>query len=551
MASSFLLLNCTFPALAGLLAHHMLFRRREWHMEGRRLLNITLVMFPVLVIFESREAFRMTSFAHASLIMSSFFLSLFSSMIIYRIFFHRIRQFPGPFLAGVSKLWHSYQCLGGQNHLLLDKLHQEYGDFVRTGPNEITVFHPQALAILDGPRSQTRKSDWYDLLLPYEGVTTIRERALHDQRRRIWNKAFAAPELAHYRRHILSLVLQFDSLVAVAAAEERPVPFSTYAYWFSFDAMGLFALSRSFNMLRNEEWHYSILMMRRAMKLLGPLTPVPWLAQLGFSLLRNYWVVKDWHTMIAWCRQRMQERTRVSKFSFSLKEPDSHDIAQWIIDDARKCSTIYNDERTLTGEAVVAIIAGSDTVAPTLVFLFYELALHPEKAAKLYEELRKEDIADFKTLQRLPYLNAIIKETLRLHPAVPTGGYRDTPADGIVIDGTFIPGDTTLIAPRYSLSRLESCYVNASKWIPERWTTQSELIKDNKSFLPFGQGRYTCLGKELAMSELQLVTASLISNYRLAFPVGWDESRIKKVEDDLRDQFTAAPGQLELLFIRR
>lgn len=104
----------------------------------------------------------------------------------------------------------------------------------------------------------------------------------------------------------------------------------------------------------------------------------------------------------------------------------------------------------------------SDTVAPTLVFLFYELALNPEKAEKLYEELRDSDIHDIKILQNLPYLNAVIKETLRLHPAVPTGGYRDTPPGGMTIGGKFIPGNTTVVAPRYIAGRCKTSIVRLS-----------------------------------------------------------------------------------------
>lgn len=104
----------------------------------------------------------------------------------------------------------------------------------------------------------------------------------------------------------------------------------------------------------------------------------------------------------------------------------------------------------------------SDTVAPTLVFLFYELALHPEKAEKLYQEVKGLDVYDPKVLQRLPYLNAVIKETLRLHPAVPTGGYRDTPSQGMTIGETFIPGNTTIVAPRYVLGRCETTSLSCS-----------------------------------------------------------------------------------------
>lgn len=97
----------------------------------------------------------------------------------------------------------------------------------------------------------------------------------------------------------------------------------------------------------------------------------------------------------------------------------------------------------------------SDTVAPTLVFLFCELALNPSQADKLYDELKDINVHDREVLQKLPHLNALINETLRFHPAVPTGGYRDTPPEGMTIGGRYIPGNTTIVAPRYTISRCE------------------------------------------------------------------------------------------------
>ena len=75
--------------------------------------------------------------------------------------------------------------------------------------------------------------------------------------------------------------------------------------------MGDFAFARSFDMLRDEKWHHVVIMLRRAMSLLGPLSPVPWLAQIGFSLIPGYWVVKDWYSMMDWCKNRMTDRIAV------------------------------------------------------------------------------------------------------------------------------------------------------------------------------------------------------------------------------------------------
>lgn len=97
----------------------------------------------------------------------------------------------------------------------------------------------------------------------------------------------------------------------------------------------------------------------------------------------------------------------------------------------------------------------SDTVAPTLVFTFYELVLHPHHQQRLFEEIRFVDINDLSALRSLPHLNGVINESLRVHPPVPTGGYRQSPEGGMSIGGQYIPGNITIVAPRYTLGKRE------------------------------------------------------------------------------------------------
>lgn len=94
-----------------------------------------------------------------------------------------------------------------------------------------------------------------------------------------------------------------------------------------------------------------------------------------------------------------------------------------------------------------------DTVAPTLVFIFYELARHWECAERLFREISNVDIDNLPQLESLMYLNGFINEVLRLHPPVPTGGYRETPSEGLVIAGHYVPGNVTIVTPRYTLER--------------------------------------------------------------------------------------------------
>ena len=98
----------------------------------------------------------------------------------------------------------------------------------------------------------------------------------------------------------------------IAQTAGKPIEVSMWFYFLSFDVMGDFAFAKSFNMLEDKEWHYSVLMLRRALNLLGPLSSVPWMVQLAFSF-PIIPIVRDWNKMINWCADRMIDRIQVCK----------------------------------------------------------------------------------------------------------------------------------------------------------------------------------------------------------------------------------------------
>ena len=151
----------------------------------------------------------------------------------------------------------------------------------------------------------------------------------------------------------------------------------------------------------------------------------------------------------------------------------------------------------------------------TLIYLFYRLARHPEELQKLQTELDGlEDVSDFSALQHAEHLNGIINETMRLHPATLTGNLRETPPGGAMISGRFVPGNIVICSPRYivgkrkyfphagqdaiwlgrkalltGLSKLvESCFEQAKEFIPERWYSKPEMIKNKSAYAPFALG---------------------------------------------------------------
>jgi len=126
----------TLSAGIGILSHLRYFIRGEHHTESWILFLVTL--FTPLVIFASQVLYMDVVIIDAawttSIMFWSFFGGLFTSIITYRLLFHRLNKFPGPFMARISKLYHMYMVTPQlDNYLVLDRWYHKYGPFVRTG----------------------------------------------------------------------------------------------------------------------------------------------------------------------------------------------------------------------------------------------------------------------------------------------------------------------------------------------------------------------------------------------------------------------------------
>ena len=131
--SIFIQMVCALAA--GLLSHVCYFVRGEHHIAAPTLLKTYIVLAIGIISFEFKTVGL--GFMNAALatfaVCSSYVSSIFASMLVYRFFFHRLKYFPGPFLARTSKLYHAWQVRKSDQYIFLEQLHQKYGDFVRTG----------------------------------------------------------------------------------------------------------------------------------------------------------------------------------------------------------------------------------------------------------------------------------------------------------------------------------------------------------------------------------------------------------------------------------
>lgn len=120
------------PLCLAVTLHLGLFIRGEWHLHAASIfLAHTLVL--ILLFAKQLVSAPATGYHGVVLPLLVYLCGLPVSIGVYRLYFHRLRSFPGPRLAALSKLWHVWLCRNSQSHLVLDSWRQQYGTFVRTG----------------------------------------------------------------------------------------------------------------------------------------------------------------------------------------------------------------------------------------------------------------------------------------------------------------------------------------------------------------------------------------------------------------------------------
>jgi cytochrome P450 len=178
-------------------------------------------------------------------------------------------------------------------------------------------------------------------------------------------------------------------------------------------------------------------------------------------------------------------------------------------------------DQLLLDNGITLFFAGHETTARTLAFFFYALARHPEVEARLHAELdavlgeAPPTIAD---LKKLPYTLRVIKEVMRLYPAVPLYP-RDAVADD-TLDGMHIPAGSQLLLFAYATHRHPAFWDEPERFDPERWTPEREAARDAYAYHPFAAGQRICLGNNFSLFETHLVAAMLARRFKARLQPG-------------------------------
>ncbi|KAL4801865.1 cytochrome P450 [Aspergillus unguis] len=547
-------LNADLPSLVlssaflGVLSHVSLFRTLPVDDYMYSLLGF----YAATIVAITAASFYLTTFSilqtllRVGSIASAFNLGLFVSIAIYRLFFHRLRRFPGPWLSKLTRFYDTY--LAGKNvqyHEEVAKMHAKYGDFFRTGPREICIVRKSAVPLLLSAQSTCKKSTFYaqtEIEPKNCNVHQTRDFEDHRRRRKAWDRGFNLKALASYEPRVRGKV---DLLISRLESQGEEIDITTWAMFLSFDIMGVVGFGKEFNNLVTGVEHPGIKAVHDHMAMLGTMGHIPWLLNL-ISHIPG--ATAGMTGFFSWCEDEV-----VQKFKRWDINEEPQDVVSWLLKAyVEKDVSAPPSANALHQDSRAVLVAGSETTATTLASVIYYFCKNPNVLKKLQrlldEAMPGPSDWTYDKVKNISYLEDIITETLRLRPAVLTGGYRVTPAEGLQVDEVWIPGDVNVFVPTQVLQTDERYYVDAKAFVPERWSEKKEMVHEGAPYFPFLYGPYICPGKQLALMSLRISVSKLAQLFDMRFAPG---ETGELFETKTMDTFTTTLPPLNVQFVPR
>ncbi|XP_073294347.1 cytochrome P450 71A8-like [Primulina huaijiensis] len=194
---------------------------------------------------------------------------------------------------------------------------------------------------------------------------------------------------------------------------------------------------------------------------------------------------------------------------------------------------VYIDRDNIKGIILDILAGGTDTASAALEWAMTELLRHPTVLKKLQKEVReilegKKDITD-NDLEKMHYLKAVIKETLRYHVPVPF--LARVARDNTKIRGYDIASGTLVIINAWAIGRDPASWIEPEKFKPERFlNTSVDFRGQDFGLIPFGSGRRGCPGITFAMASVELVLANLMQKFNWDLPDGKKGEELDVIE---------------------
>ncbi|KAG8219070.1 putative lysophospholipase [Butyriboletus roseoflavus] len=478
---------------------------------------------------------------------------------IYHLFLSPLSAIPGPWYAAVSDFWITTHVLRLQQCKTNHQLFEEYGPVVRVGPKKVIFKDITSMRSVYSIH-KFDKSKFYKSLLTNENdhaMTTL-DHIGHAVRRKGYAQHYIPANLALFQveahEHVLELVTALEHVGG-------KYPLDCLALFRHFMVDVIISSSHGYRQGALSSW------------ILGGMDPIA----TAISDFPKRGIVRSTMPSCLWnlvCRipsRRWRQICDSDKiigefvgarvYEMRAKEgmggtSDSERITLL----QRLLEYKYSPHQQMPDHDIISemmghMIAGSDTTSNSMSYFFWELTRRPDIMSKLQAELDltmpdSHIVPDLAVLQRLPYLNAFIKEGLRLYSAAPSDLERVVPSSSSkngALDESFdlmgyaLPPGTVIATQAWSMHRDPTIFPSPDSFVPERWLQGPDATAKMAQYLmPFGTGSRQCGGMNLAYMMLRLTVAALVRNFNVTAPPETNETSM-----EIKDAFVIFPAAME------
>ncbi|KAK0747253.1 cytochrome P450 [Apiosordaria backusii] len=468
---------------------------------------------------------------------------LFFSFFVIPYLLSPLRPIPGPFLARYTNLYRLYHTTRGSFHLHIAQLHKKYGPVVLIGPNTVDIDHPDLVKVVFGA-STKQKAEWKKTEFYQSSSTRDKETGeimynlfsqidpeLHAKWKRPVAKYYSAAAVAKVERKMDEVVHLFCRELEKRICGEKGkggMDLGNWIVYYTWDVIGNVTFSQPLGYLQEgRDFDSTVSTAEKTLDYFAFITAIPWLDYV-FDKNRIMRIgPPSFNPIVGLSVGHIMKRFQADQ---SKEQKDrSVDYLDMFLEAKQEWPDVVDDAMIIR-YTLSNMIAGADTTSSVIKTAIYYSLKADGRWEKLREELEKAGVTremcpvSYKNARSVPYLEGLVRESMRILPGIALGLERYVPAGGFKLPSEhYLPEGTAVAMNPYVLCRNRGVWgEDVEEFKPERWLRfegetetkyQDRLQAMNNADLTFGAGSRMCLGKHLGLMQIYKGLATLALLY--------------------------------------
>ncbi|KAL2786798.1 cytochrome P450 [Aspergillus keveii] len=459
-----------------------------------------------------------------------------ASIVTYRLYFHPLRKIPGPWLAAVTSWYEFYQdvILGGHYVKEYPVLHARYGPVIRVSPDRIHVGDPKFFHAVYSSGSKYLKDPGFFQTSGgiSEALPALVDPEYHKRRRKMINSLFSLKSIEDLAPIVLGVIQRALKVAVDAHERKKPLDIQQLYTGVTIDTIMRVLCDKQLYLIDSEEEEPAFMAtLRTFSENFFLMKHFPMLAALSAKMPSSWseWLLPGDAQFRRKVTEWIEEREVKHSQGVQAAEDGRKTILDLLLQPEDGSAPLSKD--SVVDETYSFCFAGTHTTSLTISMATYYLLRHPDKFDKLQEELStvkrtNEGLMEYRDVCNLPYLTAVIKESLRLSSPVPGVIPRVVPAGGTTWADHYLPAGSSVSISIRSVHDNPDIFPEPEKFIPERWLESEDL---DHWLVVFGKGSRSCIGLNVAWMELYLCLANFFSHLDMSLydtdeqSVQWDD----------------------------